>query len=107
VVRDTLKGAPAGVSVSGVLRSEFRPREEGHGVLVFLVECADEARAAKLASFARDAKHGNHAVIGCAEGRLFCLVVGQSMIRGVSPVETASSLSRFAPGISAALRSQT
>ena len=103
-VQSALDGAPAGASVSGFLRSEIRPKEEGHSVLVFLVECADEARASKLEGFARDANHSSHAVIGCAEGRLFCVVVGHSMMHGVSPVETVSSLSRFAPGISAAMR---
>jgi hypothetical protein len=103
-VRSAVEGAPAGASVSGFLRAEFRPREEGHSVLVFLVQCADEARALKLEGFARKASHSSHAVIGCAEGRLFCIVVGHSMMRGVSPIETASSLSRFVPGISAAMR---
>lgn len=103
-VRSALEGAPAGASVSGFLRSEFRPQEEGHSVLVFLVECADGARASKLEGFARNANHNSHAVIGCAEGQLFCLVVGHSMMHGVSAIETASSLSRFASGISAAMR---
>jgi hypothetical protein len=103
-VQSALDGTPAGLSVSGFLRSEFGREEEGHSVLVFLVECADEARASKLEGFAHDAKHSSHAVLGCAEGRLFCVVVGQSMMRGVSPIETASSLSRFASGISAAMR---
>ena len=49
-VRSALEGAPAGASVSGFLRSEFRPQEEGHSVLVFLVECVDETRASKLES---------------------------------------------------------
>jgi hypothetical protein len=103
-VQSALDGAPAGASVSGFLRSKFRPKEEGHSVLVFLVECADEARASRLEGFARDAKHSSDAVIGCTEGRLFCVVVGHSMMHGVSPIETASSLSRFASGISAAMR---
>jgi hypothetical protein len=71
---------------------------------VFLVECAEEARASKLEGFARNADHSSHAVIGCAEGRLLCIVIGHSMMHGVSPVETASSLCRFVPGISAAMR---
>lgn len=103
-VQSALDDAPAGVSVSGFLRSELRHKEEGHSVLVFLVECADETRASQLEGFARDAKHSSHAVIGCAEGRLFCVVVGHSMMHGVQPVETASSLSRFTSGISAAMR---
>jgi hypothetical protein len=103
-VRSALSGAPAGASVSGFLRAEVRPQEEGHSVLVFLVECADEARASKLEGLARNANHTSHAVIGCAEGRLFCIVVGHSMMHGVSPIETASTLSRFASGISAAMR---
>ena len=103
-VQSALDDAPAGASVSGFLRSEFRPREEDHSVLVFLVECADEARASRLEGFARNANHSSHAVIGCAEGRLFCIVVGHSMMHGVAPIETASSLSRFASGISAAMR---
>lgn len=103
-VQSALDGAPAGASVSGFLRSEFRPIEEGHSVIVFLVECANEARASKLEAFARSANHSSHAVAGCAEGRLLCIVVGHSMMHGVSPVETASSLSRFAPGIAAAMR---
>lgn len=103
-VQAALDGAPAGASVSGFLRSELRPKEDGHSVLVFLVECADEARASKLEGFARNASDSSHAVMGCAEARLFCIVVGHSMMHGVSPVETASSLSRFAAGISAAMR---
>lgn len=103
-VQSALDDAPAGASVSGFLRSEFRPREEGHSVIVFLVECADETRASKLASFARNANQSSHAVIGCAEGRLLCIVVGHSMMHGVPPIETASGLSRFESGISAAMR---
>jgi hypothetical protein len=103
-VQSALHRASAGGSVRGLLRSEFRPKEEGHSILVFLVECADEARASKLEGFARDAKHSSHAVTGCAEGRLFCVVVGHSMMHGVSPIETASSLSRFASGIASAMR---
>jgi hypothetical protein len=103
-VQSALADAPAGASVRGFLRSEFRPQEEGQSVLVFLVECADEARASQLESFARKASQSSHALIGCAEGRLFCIVVGHSMMHGVAPIETASSLSRFASGISAAMR---
>lgn len=99
-----LADAPAGASVRGLLRSEFRPQEEGHSVLVLLVECVDEARASKLEGFARNASQSSQVVIGCAEGRLFCIVVGHSMMHGVAPIETASSLSRFASGISAAMR---
>lgn len=103
-VQAALEGAVAGASVSGFLRSESHSKEEGHSLLVFLVECADDAHAASLDGFARKANHTSHAVYGCAEGRLFCVVVGHSFMHGVTPIETAASLARFGPGISAALR---
>lgn len=103
-VRAALEGAVAGASVSGLLRLESHPVEEGHSLLVFLVECADRIRASALEGFAQKASHTTHAVYGCAEGRLFCIVVGHSIMHGVAPIETASTLARFAGGISASMR---
>lgn len=103
-VRSALDGAVAGALVSGFLRSDVRPRQEGHSLLVFLVECADEAHASTLEGFARAANHNSHAVYGCAEGRLFCLLIGHSITVGVAPVETTSTLARFASGISTSMR---
>jgi len=103
-VQAALQGSVAGASVSGFLRPEIRPKDEGHSLLIFLVECADDARASTLEGFARVASHTSHAVYGCAEGRLFCLVVGHSIMHRVAPVETASTLARFASGISTSMR---
>jgi hypothetical protein len=103
-VQSALEGALAGASVSGFLRSESGPKEEGHSLLVFLVECADLTHASTLEGFAQNARHSSHAVCGCAEGRLVCVIVGHSVVHGVSSIETASSLARFTPSISASMR---
>ena len=103
-VRAALEDAVAGVSVSAFPAPGARDAEDGHSLLIFLTECGDEARASKLASFAREANHTSHAVIGCNVGRLFCLVIAHSIMHGVAPVETAASLTRFEAGISIALR---
>jgi len=102
--QSALEGALAGASVSGFLRSESGQKEQGHSLLVFLVECADLTHASMLEGFAQNAHHSSHIVCGCAEGRLVCVIVGHSVMHGVSSVETASSLARFTASISASMR---
>src|SRR5262249_20846043 len=49
-VNEALQGTRACVSLTGFLRSSAHPKEQGHSVLVFLVQLADAERARALVS---------------------------------------------------------
>jgi hypothetical protein len=103
-VKKALRGVLGGASVSGFLRPEIHPTHEAQHVLMFVVELPDANHAKDLETMSNSASHTSHSVLGCAEGRLFCLVVGHSILKGVAALETSSTLARFAPRVAATLR---
>jgi len=103
-VAKALQGARGAASLHAFIRPEAHPADDSHSILLFLVELRDAERARLLQELARTAVHSTHSQIGCAADRLFCLVVANSMLHAVVSIETPTSLARFEPGITAALR---
>jgi hypothetical protein len=103
-VERALRGVLGGVNVSGSLRPGAHPTGESQSVLAWVIELPDAARAQALESLSKSVRDANHAVVGCAEGPLFCLVVGHSFMHAVAAIETNASLERFRAGIHEALR---
>jgi hypothetical protein len=103
-VEDALRGVLGGASVSGFLRPEFHPTYESQWILVFVVELPNADQAQVLHDMSRRISPPNHSVLGCAQGPLFCLVIGHSILKGVASYETPASLARFEPGIAEVLR---
>jgi len=72
--------------------------------MVFLVEVEDERVAQELLDMSGKKRPTNYSMIGVADGRLFCLVVAESLEQGVESFETSESLLRFEKGIIEVLR---
>jgi hypothetical protein len=72
---------------------------------VFLIELRDEAAGALLhIARAKGERWDDVALLGVQDGRVFCLLVARSCVRGVPPIETWRSLQRFEEPITAILR---
>ena len=103
-----LRTVRAGATVHAALRPGDAANlgVESRGVIVFLLELADESSAAALVRIAeaKSAIPSDIALLGVAAGRLFCLIVARSFVQRVAPVETPQSLRRFEPRVSAILR---
>jgi hypothetical protein len=103
LLNKTLPLVQAGASIFGRLRPEARPEQGGHILMIFLVEMADESAARTLLAISKNKRPTDYAMLGLAQGKLFCLIVARNFVAGVRSIETSESLSRFSDGISKVL----
>ena len=99
----TLPLARAGASVFAALRPEAHPESGSQVLMIFLEEMADESAAQTLLAISKNKRPSDYAMVGLAQGKLFCLIVARSIVVEVKSVETAESISRFSDGISKVL----
>jgi len=98
-VESVLKKVRAGASIHGNLRPNEHPTYKSQVLMIFLVEMDDERAAQELQEMSRKKKPANYSMVGVSNGKLFCLVIGESFEQGVAAFETPETLPRFAKGI--------
>jgi len=99
LLNKTLSLVQGGASIFGRLRPEVHPEQGGHILMIFLVEMADESAARTLLAISKNKRPADYAILGLAQGKLFCLIVARNFAAGVKSIETSESLSRFSDGI--------
>ncbi len=99
LLNKTLPLVQGGASIFGRLRPEAHPEQGGHILMIFLVEMAEESAARTLLAISKNNRPADYAILGLAQGKLFCLIVARNFAAGVKSIETSESLSRFSPGI--------
>jgi hypothetical protein len=98
-LESVLKKVRAGASIHGNLRPNEHPTYKSQVLMIFLVEMDDERAAQELQEMSRKKKPANYSMVGVSNGKLFCLVIGESFEQGVAAFETPETLPRFAKGI--------
>jgi hypothetical protein len=99
-----LHTARGDATIYASLRPGVLPRRKAQSLHILLVELANEQDARMLHDVSRQVRHRKTALLGMAEGRLFCLLVAQPEFSFVRLYETAERLSRFQAPLSAILR---
>jgi hypothetical protein len=99
-----LHAARADATIYAPLRPEVLPQRKTQSLHVFLVELANEQDAETLRDASRQVRHPRTALLGIAEGRLFCLLVAQPEFSFAALYETNERLARFAAPLSDILR---
>lgn len=89
-----------GASVHGSLRPNEHPKHREQGFFVFIVETPQPDDAHTLLRLSRAKDVQGHCMIGVAAGRLFVLIVANSIMVGVEAYETPETLTRFEKGLS-------
>ncbi len=95
----TLPLARGGASVFARLRPEAHPESGSQVLMIFLEEMPDEAAAQRLLTLSKSKRPADYAMVGLAQGKLFCLIVARSFVVEVKSIETSESISRFSDGI--------
>lgn len=103
-LKSVLKKVRAGASVQGDLRPNEHPSYKSQVLMVFLVETEDSRAAQELLVMSRNKRPTEHAMLGVSEGRLFCLLIGESFEQGVASFETSESLQRFSAVVTEILK---
>jgi hypothetical protein len=103
-LESVLKRVRGGASISGDLRPNEHPSHSSQALMVFLVEMEDSRSAQELLEMSKRKRPDDYSMVGVAEGKLFCLVVGRSIQQGVASFETAQSLQRFAAPVAEVLK---
>ena len=103
-LESVLKRVRGGASISGDLRPAEHPSHSSQALMVFLVEMEDSRSAQELLEMSKRKRPDDYSMVGVAEGKLFCLVVGRSIQQGVASFETAQSLQRFAAPVAEVLK---
>jgi hypothetical protein len=93
-----------GASIQAQLRPNEHPSYKSQVLMIFLVEMPDEAAAKELQEISVKTRPTSYSMLGVANGKFFCLVIGRSFQQGVPSFETPETLPRFAPGITEILR---
>jgi hypothetical protein len=103
---DALAKIRAGCVLSGELRLSQSATDEDQMLFLFLVELSIESAAQALMRLAeiQRRKTKDPPLLGCQERRLFCVVLERAVVYGRRPVETVSSMTRFALPIGGILR---
>jgi hypothetical protein len=94
-----LSRVKAGASIHGRLRPKEDSSYQSNILMIFLVEVEDESTAQTLLELSQKKKHPDYCMIGIAQDKLFCLVVGRSFVAGGKSFETPESMARFSKGI--------
>jgi hypothetical protein len=103
-VSRALHTARADATIHASLRPGVLPRGKAQSLHIFLVELANEQDALMLQDVSGQVRHRGVALLGMAEGRLFCLVVAQPEFSFVKSYETTERLARFQAPLRAILR---
>lgn len=98
-LESVLQKVRAGGSIHAKLRPNEHPSYESQVLMIFLVEMQDERAAKELQEMSVRKRPTEYSMVGVSNGKLFCLVIGESFQQGVASVETAESLARFKAGI--------
>ena len=101
-LEDALAAIRATATIQGRLRPDASPDHASQQLTMFLVEAAEARFAEKLQRMSQKPADW-FALLGIADQRLFCLVVGRSFVEGIGPYETRETLARFGPGIASIL----
>ena len=101
-----LQSVSATADVSGKLPPRADERFSSQLLLVFLAEMIDEGSSRTLLDLARRklAIKPDTAMFALVAGRLFCLMVGRSVVQGVEPIENSRTIRRFEPPMEKILR---
>ena len=102
-VESVLTKVRAGASIFAKLRPNEHPSYEKQLFMLFLVEVDDEQAAQQLLDMSKKMGPTDYSSIGVTEQKLFCLIIARSW-QGVPTFETAETLQRLTPGISAILK---
>ena len=94
-VSRALHAARADATIYASLRPGVLPRRKTQSLHVFLVELATGQDARTLQDASRQVRHRKAALLGLAEGRLFCLLVAEPAFSFAMLYETAERLARF------------
>lgn len=98
-LESVLQKVRAGGSVHATLRPNEHPTYKSQVLMIFLVEMGDERAAKELQDMSVKKQSDKYSMVGVSNGKLFCLVIGESFEQGVAAFETPQTLPRFAPGI--------
>jgi hypothetical protein len=91
-------------SVHADLRPEAHPDAAKQRMWASLAETTNASAAESLAEISQIEGPLDCALLGAAEGNLFCLMVARSIYQGVDSFETRETLSRFSDGLHGILR---
>jgi hypothetical protein len=94
----------AGAHIFAQLRANEYPSYKSHVLMIFLVEMPDEGAVRELREISAKTRPADYSMLGVANGKLFCLVIGRSFELGVPSLETPKTLRRFTSGITEILR---
>lgn len=103
-LESVLKKVRGGASISGDLRPNEHPSHISQALMLFLVEMEDSRSAQELLEMSKKKRPDDYSMLGVAEGKLFCLVVGRSIQQGVASFETPEKLKRFAVPVAEVLK---
>lgn len=103
-VTPLLEKVRAGASIFAKLRPNEHPSYKSQALMIFLVEMPDEGAVKELQEISVKTRPAGYSMLGVANGKLFCLVVGRSFEQGVASFETPETLPRFTTGITEILR---
>jgi len=99
-----LQKVRAGASVFGRLRPSESASAQSQVLMVFLVEMEDASAAQELLAMSKRKRPNDYSMLGMAQGKLFCLLIGRSFQQGVPSFETPQSMQRFAAPVTEVLR---
>ncbi len=91
------------VSLRGVPSAEM-PEASAQMMLVWIGEAPDAKTAERVAGAAGPGSGSSFAGFGVAANKLFAVIISRSFIKGRPSFESQSSLARFRPALTAALR---
>lgn len=86
------------------LRPSVHPSAKSQQFTVFLAEAASREDAQVLAAAGSVQGDSGHEGIGLANGRLVCIAIARSFVKGTPGYERSGSLDRFKPAITALLQ---
>jgi hypothetical protein len=98
-LEQAMKAIRACATVHVRLQPGVHPMPFAQFFVIWLVETADESASATLLRLSREATPQGAALLGVAEGKLFCLALGRSAVQGMAPLETTATLQRYADGL--------
>lgn len=103
-LESVLKKVRAGASINADLRPHEHPSHSSQMLMVFLVEMEDSRAAQELLEMSRRKRPKDYSMLGVSEGKLFCLLIGNSFEQGVASVETPERLQRFVGPVTEVLK---
>ena len=99
-IRDTDQALGA-ITVHGSPRDAINSE---HMLNAFVVDLPSAGLALRLEKLSNSHDASYHTNLSVRAGKVLCVLIARSVVVGVEPIETASSLERFRPAVDAALR---